>query len=166
MVDRPPPLVDARVGRDHQRYDEKQRRLICGCVPFRTDHDGSIEVLVISGKGGNGWILPKGGWDDDESAEQCAVRELEEEAGVRGDLITDIHLPPASAFSKKKNEWQCIQFFALLVTEMLDTWPEHASRDRQWVKLGDLDHRIPLKHKYQSCILQSFRSIMLPAHSS
>jgi diphosphoinositol-polyphosphate diphosphatase len=32
------------------------------------------------------WILPKGGWDNDESKEECAARETFEEGGLLGSL--------------------------------------------------------------------------------
>jgi 8-oxo-dGTP pyrophosphatase MutT (NUDIX family) len=48
----------------------------CSCIPML---DGKV-VLISSAK--KKWIVPKGGWEDDESAEQSAVREAYEEAGV------------------------------------------------------------------------------------
>ncbi|KAE8699569.1 hypothetical protein F3Y22_tig00110577pilonHSYRG00256 [Hibiscus syriacus] len=36
-----------------------------------------------------GLLFPKGGWENDETVEEAAVREAIEEAGVRGDLIVN-----------------------------------------------------------------------------
>ncbi|CAL0311112.1 unnamed protein product [Lupinus luteus] len=49
------------------------------------DND-EIEVLVISSQNqkGKGMLLPKGGWELDESKKEAALRETLEEAGVRG----------------------------------------------------------------------------------
>lgn len=56
---------------------EKQRS--AGGIVLR---DGSM--LLISLKGGSRWQLPKGRIEAGESAEQAAVREVEEETGVAG----------------------------------------------------------------------------------
>lgn len=48
------------------------------CVGIR---DHSI-LLVSSHNDQNKWVLPKGGWEIDESEEEAALREAFEEAGV------------------------------------------------------------------------------------
>ncbi len=76
---------ESRSGRETQRFanDEKTGqllRLTTGCVPIMTD--GKI-LLVSSGRKGE-WILPKGGWEMDESMEGSALRETYEEGGILG----------------------------------------------------------------------------------
>lgn len=92
-------FVQSRVGRTNQRYDGTTRLLACAVVlrpatrkrpapPHSLDTSDPAEkddqeVLVItSSKHPNEWIIPKGGWENDESVEECALREVEEEAGV------------------------------------------------------------------------------------
>lgn len=48
------------------------------CVGVR---DHSI-LLISSHNDQNKWVLPKGGWEIDESEEEAALREAFEEAGV------------------------------------------------------------------------------------
>lgn len=47
-------------------------------------------MLVISAQDGKGMLFPKGGWENDESMEDAAVRETLEEAGVRGIIEVSI----------------------------------------------------------------------------
>jgi 8-oxo-dGTP pyrophosphatase MutT (NUDIX family) len=47
--------------------------------------NASTEVLLIKRKGF--WDLPKGKMEDGESYEECAVREVEEETGVKDPVI-------------------------------------------------------------------------------
>ncbi len=51
-----------------------------GGVLFRKS-DGVTEILLIRRNGV--WDLPKGKLEEDESIEECAVREMEEEVGAR-----------------------------------------------------------------------------------
>jgi ADP-ribose pyrophosphatase YjhB (NUDIX family) len=79
--------TESRQGRDHQRWitesDSQQRvRLVTGCVPILTGG----RILFVSASRKPEWILPKGGWEQDETMEESALREAYEEAGVLGTL--------------------------------------------------------------------------------
>ena len=45
--------------------------------------NGIVEVLVIHRPGHDDWSFPKGKVEDDESDEECALREVREETGIR-----------------------------------------------------------------------------------
>ncbi|KAI8360353.1 NUDIX hydrolase domain-like protein, partial [Mortierella sp. GBAus27b] len=66
----------AREGRDKQVYDNGAR-IVAGCVPV--DKQGRRVLLVSSAKKQGEWVLPKGGWENDESQEEAAARETWEE---------------------------------------------------------------------------------------
>lgn len=71
-------MEPARIGRQNQRYDGNIR-LIAGCLPVMPDG----RVVLIGSAHRSDWILPKGGWEFDETtAEEAAEREAYEEAGV------------------------------------------------------------------------------------
>ncbi|KAE8961121.1 hypothetical protein PF010_g30327, partial [Phytophthora fragariae] len=75
-------LLQSRVGRDKQRYDGHTRLLVYIVVSRRQRGAAADEFLLISSsKHPTQWILPKGGWENDESAVECALREADEEAG-------------------------------------------------------------------------------------
>jgi diphosphoinositol-polyphosphate diphosphatase len=71
----------SRQGRDQQRW-EGDVRLVTGCVPITTGGG----VLLCSSSKKREWIIPKGGWEIDETVEEAAVRESFEECGVVGTL--------------------------------------------------------------------------------
>ena len=55
------------------------------------DDDGSIEVAAIRPAGKTAvWALPKGNIAEGERAEDAAAREVEEETGVRAELVTKL----------------------------------------------------------------------------
>lgn len=60
----------------------KRRRRVSGAVVWRVA-DGGIEVLLVHRLGHDDWALPKGGAKPAESDEQCAIREVQEETGLR-----------------------------------------------------------------------------------
>jgi 8-oxo-dGTP diphosphatase len=70
--------------------------LAAGGVVWRQKKNGDVEVLLIHRPKYDDWTLPKGKLDDGESAEEAAVREVEEETGFRVELgdelpSTDYH---------------------------------------------------------------------------
>lgn len=68
-------------------------RRVAGAVPWRMGATG-VEVLLVHRVKHQDWALPKGAALRGESIEQCAVREVEEETGLR--CAVDWELPSAS----------------------------------------------------------------------
>lgn len=135
--------LQARRGRDLQRYTENKERLVAGCIPVRLverkDGVRSLEVLLITSRNQNqgkrGLVLPKGGWETDESLEDAATRETLEEAGVRGSLWGRDPLGPFTFESKRSGSCKAYMF-VMQVEEVLDEWPEQ-ERERSWMSLDD-----------------------------
>mmetsp|Transcript_1970 Transcript_1970/g.3733 ORF Transcript_1970/g.3733 Transcript_1970/m.3733 type:complete len:525 (+) Transcript_1970:420-1994(+) len=77
----------SRQGRSLQRWlihsptDELVRQ-VAGTIPITRDG----RIILISASKKAEWILPKGGWDADETKEECAARETYEEGGLLGRL--------------------------------------------------------------------------------
>jgi len=78
---------ESRNGRETQRWQidatrNRKYRLVTGCVPIV---EGG-KILFVSASRKAEWILPKGGWEQDEAMEESAIRESFEEGGVLGIL--------------------------------------------------------------------------------
>ncbi|KDO18058.1 hypothetical protein SPRG_16582 [Saprolegnia parasitica CBS 223.65] len=128
--------MTSRSGRDLQRYDGRARLVVCA-VPLSAD--GARVLLISSSKHADQWILPKGGWDADESAEACAARELAEEAGVHGDILGELG---AVDYETAKGKPCRLHGFGMRVTREFDAWSEAASRRREWVSLATAKARL------------------------
>ena len=77
----------SRQGRSLQRWlvhspTEELVRQVAGTIPITRDG----RIILVSASRKSEWILPKGGWDADETKEECAARETFEEGGLLGRL--------------------------------------------------------------------------------
>ena len=68
-----------------------------------------IFYLVVSSSDGANWVLPKGHIDPGETPETAALRELQEEAGVIGEIVDHLSV---LHFTKWGNE-VAIQYFLI-----------------------------------------------------
>jgi 8-oxo-dGTP pyrophosphatase MutT (NUDIX family) len=55
-----------------------------------SDRRGKRKLLLVTNKGGHRWLFPKGSVKKKEMPEEAALREAEEEAGVRGEVLAYI----------------------------------------------------------------------------
>ena len=60
-----------------------------GAVVFSKRND-QVLYLVVSSSDGLNWVLPKGHIDPGETPEIAALRELEEEAGIVGEIVVPL----------------------------------------------------------------------------
>lgn len=134
-------VMVARQGRELQRYSDRTGgRIVVGCVPYRVRAEsGAVEVLVISSqkKGlAGGVLIPKGGWELDESMEEAALREAAEEAGVAGEVVGK----PLGVWWYRSRSYDATYegiVLPLRVTAELERWPEMAARRREWVSVDE-----------------------------
>jgi len=61
-----------------------------GGVVCRLGADGVLEVLLVHRGHYDDWTVPKGKVEEGETDEACAVREVEEETGVRARLLEEL----------------------------------------------------------------------------
>ncbi len=84
----------------------KQVLTHAGCVVFRSKGNETL-FLIISSSSGKHWVLPKGHIEGQESPEAAALRELKEEAGVKGQILGPLLIQKF----KKAEELVIIQYY-------------------------------------------------------
>ena len=109
-----------------------------GALPWRIGANRKPEVLLVTGKRSNPWIIPKGLPMMGKSLAAAAQIEAFEEAGVEGmvdpePLGTLKHLK-RTAFGSINAE---ILVHALKVEHELAEWPEKEERKRRWFLVKD-----------------------------
>lgn len=69
-----------------------------GGVVYRKKKD-AIEVLICKHSGYHKWVLPKGLIEKGEKPEETAIREVEEETGIRGRVVQEIGEPESYVYT-------------------------------------------------------------------
>lgn len=97
--------------------------------------DGRVEVLLVTPRGGDGWIIPKGKVERRLGVPRSAAREAEEEAGVRG----EIERTPFDQYRHGGgDDGPLVSVFLMRVTKEISSWREAHQRERRWVTLDDV----------------------------
>ncbi len=96
-----------------------------GGLVVRSDGDEDRFLLVRS-RDGRHWVLPKGHIDPGESAEEAAVREVREEAGVVGKIVSRLGV---DAYSLANEEVRALYFLMRFTREC----PADEERELCWL---------------------------------
>ena len=82
-----------------------------GSVPVRLTEQG-LEVLVIHRPRYDDWTFPKGKREPGETDEQCALREVREETGLRCELGAEL---PSSSYIDGRGRPKVVRYWRLSV---------------------------------------------------
>ncbi|KAI1008173.1 hypothetical protein K3495_g69 [Podosphaera aphanis] len=146
MMDSRP--MESRTGRSKQRYSESGERLVAGVVPL---NEAKTLVLLIRSHQRSAWVLPKGGWESDETIIEAAQREAWEEAGIVCTINTDLGQIRETRPPKPPKQLSIVepkalyQFYEVTVTREEIEWPEKDKRIRQWTSYAEAKEA--LKHR-------------------
>jgi phosphohistidine phosphatase len=102
-------------------------------IPFRSINQ-QFEILLVTSRNNRQWTIPKGLIEPGVTAEQTAVQEAYEEAGISGMLYPDRMLE----FSYRKWQGICqVKAYLFRVEQELENWPEKSIRQRRWVSFAE-----------------------------
>lgn len=104
-----------------------------------------LQVLVITSRGTGRWVIPKGWPQVGRTLAETAAREAYEEAGVRGEILSQ----PIGSFDYCKSDLppECINQFTVAVyalhfIERAKDWPERDQRVCEWVSPREAAERV------------------------
>ena len=76
-------MPDDAAPQPHPDYSRTRHDHSAGGIAYRrTPGNGRVEIALIATRGGKRWQLPKGSREENESAQETAIREVEEESGL------------------------------------------------------------------------------------
>jgi 8-oxo-dGTP pyrophosphatase MutT (NUDIX family) len=93
-------------------------------IPVREDR-----ICLVTSRGGKGLVVPKGRLEHGRTAEQIALQEAWEEAGLIGFLGAR---PIGSYRYEKAGSRFEVVMFLMDVTTVVKDWPECRQRSRHW----------------------------------
>lgn len=131
-------------------YDEEgfKRRAACICVKNELENE---VLLVSSSRKPDHWVVPGGGIEPEEESRVTAIREVMEEAGVRGKLGRCLGV------FQNIERMSRTEVFVLVVTEELPEWEDsrNMGRKRKWFTIEEALQQLALHKSFQIAYLQS-----------
>jgi 8-oxo-dGTP pyrophosphatase MutT (NUDIX family) len=115
------------------------------------------EILMIFRRGK--WDLPKGKLDKGETLETCAIREVEEETGLRnikllGPLVITYHTyHEGTKFILKESHWYRMQ---VSTDQKLIPQTDEDIQQIQWVNINDLEKYLKNSYPMISDIIEAY----------
>ncbi|XP_036107114.1 diphosphoinositol polyphosphate phosphohydrolase 2 isoform X5 [Molossus molossus] len=103
-------------------YDREGFKKRAACLCFRSEQEDEV-LLVSSSRYPDQWIVPGGGMEPEEEPGGAAVREVYEEAGVRGKLGRLLGI-----FENQDRKHRTY-VYVLTVTEILEDWEDSVNID-------------------------------------
>lgn len=109
--------------------------LQASAIPFRV-REGACEVCLITSTRSGTWGFPKGVIEPGDTAQETALKEALEEAGLRGAIVG------ASLGCYRYEKWETqleVDVYLMAVNACASQWREMHLRQRRWVAISQLN---------------------------
>jgi 8-oxo-(d)GTP phosphatase len=116
-----------------------------GGLVIRPDPDGALRVLVAHRPRYDDWSLPKGKSDPGEHAEETAAREVEEETGVRAQVIAPL---AQVEYRLPSGRHKIVRYFAMRHRDERDFAPNDEVDEIRWLTPGEAAELLSYDHDH------------------
>ncbi len=131
-----------------------------GALPIKQFDDGAPAILLITSRERGRWIIPKGWPIEGKSWAEAALIEAWEEAGVRGDVVSDVFGQFRYVkIDDPKSREVLVDVYRLAVREEEAVWPERGERKRQWFTIEEAVMR--LDDRDLAALIERERALLL-----
>lgn len=121
-----------------------------GGLVWRDGADGGTEVLLVHRPAQDDWTFPKGTCHDGESDEDCALREVEEETGLRCRLGDEL---PATRYIHRRGRLKRVRYWAMTVIDGTFA-PNNEVDETRWCPIAEAAET--LTYPKDRAVLQAF----------
>ena len=104
---------------------------------------GGVEVVVVHRPAYDDWSFPKGKLDDGESELQAALREVEEEIGVRCSIGRDLG---TISYIDGRGRPKIVRYWEMTFADGDELRPANEVDEARWVTLGDAVGLLTYEH--------------------
>lgn len=107
--------------------------------------DGAVKILVTQHSGHHGWDFPKGHLEAGESSEQAALREVEEETGVRGKILEKVGQTQYFYFEDKEKAFKTVTFFLMDYIDEGEATTAFEVSGKVWLPVDEVLEKLTFK---------------------
>ena len=114
-----------------------------GGLVWRADGGGAVEVVLVHRPAYDDWTFPKGKPFRRESDEACAVREVEEETGLR---CVPGHELGSVAYRDLRGRAKVVRYWEMVVASVVGEPDGREVDEMAWLPLGQIPERLTYGH--------------------
>jgi 8-oxo-dGTP diphosphatase len=107
--------------------------------------DGEVKVLLTQHSRHKGWEFPKGHIEIGESSEQAALREVEEEAGVKAEILEKVGETQYFYFEDKVRVLKTVTFYLMKYLDDCEATTAYEVSGMVWLSIGDVEDKLTYK---------------------
>jgi 8-oxo-dGTP pyrophosphatase MutT (NUDIX family) len=119
---------------------KSKNEVSAGGVVYRRnrEQEGQFDVLICKASGYHRWVLPKGMVNQGETLEQTALREVEEEVGVRARIIEALGEPEKYVFTAQGTRiFKRVYYFLMEFESGDEQKHDHEMEEVRWIPLTE-----------------------------
>jgi 8-oxo-dGTP pyrophosphatase MutT (NUDIX family) len=116
---------------------KSRQEVSTGGVVYRHNED-TIEILICKDAGYHRWVLPKGLVRESEDMEETAVREVEEEVGVRARVVASLGEPETYIYTARGvRVFKNVHYFLMEYESGSETQHDAEMEEVRWVPIDE-----------------------------
>jgi 8-oxo-dGTP diphosphatase len=121
-----------------------KRIFSAGGIIIKKDGDG-VKVLVTQHSKYKGWDFPKGHLELGETSEQAALREVEEETGVKAEIIEKVGQTQYFYYEDGKKVFKTVTFFLMKFVEQGVATTAFEVSGTKWLSPDEVEGQLTFK---------------------
>lgn len=121
-----------------------KRIFSAGGIILREDSD-EVKILVTQHSGHKGWDFPKGHVEIAESSQQAALREVEEETGIKAEIIEKVGQTQYFYHEQGSKVFKTVTFFLMKYLSDGKATTAFEVSDKVWLSVDEVEKKLTFK---------------------